>query len=158
MGILGGNARSGLCRAILGLALLAMASCTPIERNHGYVPRDEELSAITVGVDTRETVATAIGAPTSGGVLSESGYYYVRSKFRHYGPMAPREISREVLAINFDAAGFVSNISRYGLDDGRVVVLSRRVTTDNVRDTTLVRQLLGNIGRFNPGDFVGDGT
>lgn len=153
-----GTARAGLRYAVLGLALLTLTACTAFTRNHGYIPRDDEISAISVGVDTRETVATAIGTPTAGGVLSQSGYYYVRSAFRHYGPLAPQEISREVLAINFSDAGTVSNISRYGLDDGRVVVLSRRVTTDNVRDTTLIRQLMGNFGRLNVGDFLGDGT
>lgn len=154
MGNHGGTARAGLRCAILCAALLSLTACTAFTRNHGYVPRDDELAAIAPGVDTRETVAAAIGTPTAGGVLSESGYYYVRSQFRHYGPLEPKEITREVLAINFSPSGTVSNISRYGLDDGRVVVLSRRITTDNVRDNTLIRQLLGNFGRFNPGDFL----
>lgn len=158
MGNYGGTARTGLRRVVAGLALLALTACTPFNRNHGYIPREDEIAAIAVGLDTRETVATAIGTPTAGGVLSQSGYYYVRSQFRHYGPLAPQEVSREILAINFSDAGTVSNISRYGLNDGRVVVLSRRVTTDNVRDTTLIRQLMGNFGRLNAGDFLGDGT
>ena len=158
MGINGGTARAGLRRAVLGLALLALTGCTALYRNHGYVPREDELAAITVGVDTRETVSAAIGTPTAGGVLSQSGYYYVRSQFRQYGPREPQEVSREVLAINFSDAGTVSNISRYGLSDGRVVVLSRRVTTDNVRDNTLIRQLFGNFGRINAGDFLSSGN
>jgi hypothetical protein len=51
----------------------------------------------------------------------------------------------------------VSNVERFGLENGNVVALSRRVTQDNVRDTTFLRQLFGSIGRFNAGDFLGDG-
>ena len=40
------------------------------------------------------------------------------------------------------------------LERGRVVTLSRRVTDTGVVDSGLLRQLLGNLGRFNPGDFL----
>lgn len=142
--------------ALLG-ALLAATACTPIIRNHGYIPLAEELSLIQVGVDTRESVIAAVGPPTAGGVLDGSGMYYVASQFRHFGAFAPQEIDREVLAISFDSAGVVTNIERFGLEDGNVVVLSRRVTDTGVRDSTFVRQLLGSIGRVNAGDFLGDG-
>lgn len=89
-------------------------------------------------------------------MLNESGFYYVASQFRHYGAYAPEEISREVLAISFDANGVVSNIERFGLKDGRVITLSRRVTDDQAHDSTFVRQLLSSFGRVNAGDFLGE--
>jgi outer membrane protein assembly factor BamE (lipoprotein component of BamABCDE complex) len=158
MGNTGGMARSLIrCIAIVA-AFVAVAGCTTRIENHGYVPSDENLAQVTVGVDTRESVAAAIGSPTAGGVLNASGYYYVASKFRHYGPLEPKEIDRQVVAVTFSQAGIVQNIARYTLADGRVVTLSRRVTDDNVRDATLIRQLLGNLGQFNAGDFIGSGT
>ena len=146
-------------RARLGrialIAVLGLGACTPQYRNHGYMPTDTDLATIAVGVDTRDSVIAAIGAPTAGGVLDPSGYYYVESRFRHLGPLAPQEIERQVLAISFDAAGVMTNVERFGLQDGRVVTLSRRVTDDNVRDTTFIRQLLGNIGNFDPTTLIG---
>jgi len=144
------------CVALIG-ALIGATACSPIIRNHGYIPVAEELALIQVGVDTRDSVIAAVGPPTSGGVLDGSGMYYVASKFRHFGAIAPQEIDREVLAISFDAAGTVTNIERFGLEDGNVVVLSRRVTDTGVRDSTFVRQLLGSLGRVSAGDFLGDG-
>lgn len=156
----GGTIRSRLAtvtrRAALIAGVIGLTACTPLYRNHGYVPLDEDLTAIAVGVDTRETVAASIGTPTAGGVLNNDGYYYVRSRFRHFGFLEPREIDREVLAISFTSAGVVQNIERFGLADGRVVALSRRVTDDNIRDTTFIRQLLGNIGNFDAGRLIGD--
>ena len=146
-------------RARLGrialIAVLGLGACTPQYRNHGYMPTDTDLATIAVGVDTRASVIAAIGAPTAGGVLDPSGYYYVESRFRHLGPLAPQEIERQVLAISFDAAGVMTNVERFGLQDGRVVTLSRRVTDDNARDTTFIRQLLGNIGNFDPTTLIG---
>lgn len=146
---------TALRRVSLIGAVVAATACSPIIRNHGYIPVQGELSLIQVGLDTRESVIAAVGPPTSGGVLDGSGMYYVSSKFRHFGALAPQEIERQVLAISFDGAGIVSNIERFGLEDGRVVTLSRRVTDTGVRDSTFVRQLLGSIGRVNAGDFLG---
>jgi len=73
--------RTVIVAASLGFAV----ACSPIMRNHGFIPAEEDLSAITIGVDTRESVRTLVGPPTAGGVLDGSGYYYVASTFRHLG-------------------------------------------------------------------------
>lgn len=144
-------------RLVLAGCVAALAGCTAQYRNHGYVPTELDLAAVQVGVDTRESVLETIGTPTAGGVLRSEAYYYVSSRFRHFAWFEPEEVTREVLAISFDAAGFVRNIESFGLDQGQVVVLTRRVTDDNIRDTTFIRQLLGNIGNFDAGQFIGEG-
>ena len=139
---------------IIGATCLALAACEATFRNHGYIPLDRELENVIVGVDTRDTVSETIGQPSSAGLLTDSGYYYVRSRWRHYTYRAPEEIDRQVLAISFDEAGVVTNIERFGLEDGQVVALSRRVTDANTKGVGFIRQLLGNIGNFNAADFL----
>ncbi len=141
--------------ALLGGALLVAVACTSQYRNHGYVPNPEELAALTPGVDTRDTVAETIGAPSASGVLNDSGYYYVRSKVRHYGARRPEVVERQVVAIGFDQAGIVRNVEHYALEDGNVVPLARRITDNGIENRSLIAQLIGNIGNFTPGDFVG---
>jgi len=136
-------------------SVVAAAACTPIIKKHGYVPPPEDLAEIKVGVDTRDTVAESIGAPSSSGVVRDSDYYYVSSRIRHYGPKRPEVISRELVAISFDQRGVVRNIERFGLEDGVVVVLDRRVTDSSVQNKGFLRQLLGNIGNFNPANIPG---
>jgi len=58
------------------------------------------------------------------------------------------------VAITFDQRGVVRGIERYGLEDGRTIPLQRRVTSSSVEDKTFLRQLLGNLGRFNPGNVL----
>lgn len=130
-------------------------ACTPLIKKHGYIPAEEDLARIIVGQDTRESVISLVGPPTSGGVLNGSGSYYVASTFRTLGAFAPEEVSREVVAITFSESDVVTNIERFGLEDGQVIALSRRVTDSGVQDTTFIRQLLGSVGRFDPGTFLG---
>ncbi len=142
-------------RTLAIAALLAAAACTPVYKNHGYIPPAEDLAQIKVGVDTRDTVTETIGAPSLSGVVRDSGYYYVSSRVRHYGPKKPEVVERELVAISFDQRGVVSNIERFGLEDGLVIPLERRVTDSGVQDKGFLRQLLGNIGNFNPANIPG---
>lgn len=149
-------ASRGLHRqAVLVTLVAGLAACAPIYRNHGYVPAETELALVEVGKDTRETVAEKIGRPSTSGLLNDDGWYYVQSRYRHIGPREPKEIEREVLAITFNASGVVENVARFGLEDGRVVEISRRVTETNIKGLTLIQQLLGNFGRISAADIAG---
>ena len=135
-------------------SMLALAGCVATERKHGYVPPEDLLAEIVVGVDTRDSVEETVGAPTASGVLRDSGFYYVESKFRNFGALEPRVVSRELVAISFDEAGVVQGIERFGLEKGRTVTLERRVTDNGTEDNGFLRQLLGNLGNFSPGQFL----
>ncbi len=139
-----------LARFVTLAVVITSAGCTPTYRNHGYIPPEEELQKLAVGVDTRATVESSVGPPTAGGVLSGGDFYYVRSRTKTVGMRETREINRQVLAISFDSRGVVRNIERFDLKNGRVVPLTRRVTASGVSDTSLLRQLTGNIGRVGP--------
>ncbi|MBU2982201.1 outer membrane protein assembly factor BamE [Lentibacter algarum] len=136
---------------LFGLCFLGLSACATIYRDHGYVPTDEELNELVVGVDSRDTVSDVVGLPSTAGILDSSGYYYVKSRVRHLGGLRPKEIEREVLAISFSEAGIVQNIERFSLQDGKAIQLSRRVTESSVSDNSFLRQLVSSIGRFAPG-------
>ena len=144
-------------RTARALTLLCMigviGACTPLYRNHGYVPPEEDLQSLVVGVDTRASVDDLIGAPSASGLLSGGDYYYVRSRVREYGALRPEVIERQVLAISFNEDDTIRNIERFSLADGNIVPLTRRVTDSSVVGNGFLRQLLGNIGNINPGDL-----
>lgn len=138
------------------LALVAsVAACAPVYRNHGYVPSEEELALVEVGKDTRESVGQKIGRPSTSGLLNDVGWFYVQSRYKHFGPREPKEIDRQVLAVTFNESGTVENIARYGLEDGRVVEISRRVTETSVKGLSVIQQMLGNFGRVDAGSLLG---
>ena len=149
------HAKKTLLIVTLLSAGLALGACTPQYKNHGYIPPQEDLDKIAIGRDTRDTVAQTVGVPVSGGLLTNSGYYYVRSRRQAMWFMAPRETEREVVAVSFDGNGVVQNVERFGLERGNVITLDRRVTSSPISDKSFIRQLLGNIGRLNPAALAG---
>ena len=140
--------------AILLVATAALAGCAEKVRTHGYMPPESDLQQITPGVDTRSTVEDVVGVPNASGVLSNSGFYYVESQVRHFAWQKPKVIDREVLAITFDDAGVVDNIVSYGLEDGRVVPITRRVTRTSDGDISFIRKLFGNLGGLSLGNLL----
>jgi outer membrane protein assembly factor BamE (lipoprotein component of BamABCDE complex) len=141
-----------VCAFALGLSACAQSTST-----HGYTPTEGDLAEIEVGQDTRETVEAIIGRPSATGVLNEQGWFYVKSEFREFGYREPDEIAREVVAVLFEENGIVANVERFGIEDGQVVTLSRRVTDDNTTGVSFLQQLFGNIGNFNPAGFLDGG-
>lgn len=142
-------------QGLMLVMLAAVAACSAVYRNHGYVPSEEELAQVEVGKDTRDTVGQKIGRPSTSGLLNDEGWFYVQSRYKLVGPREPKEIDRQVLAVTFTESGVVENIARYGLDDGRVVEISRRVTQPNVKGMSVIQQILGNFGRVQASDIIG---
>lgn len=138
--------------------VLMLAACSATFQNHGFTPSEDELSAILPGLDTRDTVADTIGQPSASGVLRDDAWYYISSRVRNFAYRAPETIEREIVAISFTQDGTVENIERFGLEDGRVVTLSRRITETSVQDFGLIQQLLRNLGQIDVGGaLAGDG-
>ena len=154
------TALSGAARILragmVGLVLVALAACSSLYRNHGYVPTDADLALVEVGVDTRETVTEKVGRPAASGLLNDVGWFYVQSRWEYRGAFEPREIDRQVVSITFNEAGTVENIERFGLERGKVVPLSRRVTESSVKGLSVIQQLLGSFGRIAPGVITGE--
>ena len=139
-----------LAGALAVMALIVLGGCEAQYRSHGYIPPKEDLDKLVVGVDTRATVDDAIGPPSASGVLGSGDYYYVRSRFRQYGMAEPKIVDRTVLAISFNDNDTIRNIETFGLKDGYVVPINRRVTDSSVVGNGLLRQLFGNFGKLDP--------
>ena len=142
-----GNKRQIRTVALAIVVILGLQACSASYRNHGFVPREDQMTDIVVGRDTRETVAQKIGGPSAGSLRRNDAWYYVESRFRLMGFQAPREIEREVMRIRFDTAGRVANIERFGLENGQIVRLSTRVTETVTTDRGFLGQIFGGLGQ-----------
>ncbi len=141
---------------LFGAVFVALAACSSIYRNHGFVPTEEDLATLEVGKDTRETTGPKVGRPSASGLLNDTGWFYVQSRWEHRGALPPREIDRQVVALTFSEQGTLTNVERFGLERGQIVPLSRRVTESNVKGMGILRQLFSNFGRPSAGQLLGE--
>jgi len=141
---------------VAGIGLVGVA-CTPTNRVHGYLPDSELLDTIVPGVDTITSLETSIGRPSASGLVKSDAWYYVKTTVRHYTYNRPEVTDREVLAIRFAGDGVVSDVNRYGLEDGRIIDLKRNITVTPGQTLTALEQILGNFGQISASQiFSGD--
>src|SRR3546814_5371353 len=76
-------------------------------------------------------------------------WYYIGQKTERQAFYKPETIERKVVYINFEPTGVVKSIGTLDLEDGSKVAYVTRETPTAGQRITLVKQLIGNIGRFN---------
>ena len=142
--------------AVTFCVALTLAGCSSIIRNHGYVPPQEEIDDIVIGVDTRDAVIDILGTPLLGGLREVNAIYYVASKWQHAGIAKPRPIERTIVAVVFNNDDTVADIVRLGLEDGQFVVLNRRISGGGAKDISVLQQIRRSLGRLNAETLFGD--
>lgn len=125
---------------------LALSACEATYTNHGFAPQIAQLEQISSS-DTRGSVLRSLGQPSASGTFDGESWYYMASRVENYAFYAPKIVDRKVVAIRFDDAGRVTNVARYGVEDGKIIDLITRTTPTYGREITILQQLFGNIGR-----------
>lgn len=141
-------------RAFAIVVAVGLGGCAPTYSNHGFAPQIAELDALTAGVDTRGSVLRKLGRPSSTGSFDSEVWYYVASRTEKFAFYQPKVIDRTVAVVRFDESGLVSQVNRYGLEDGKVVDLVTATTPTYGRELTVIQQLFSNVGRVSAGDAL----
>lgn len=144
--------RRNSCLSVAVLfAALGVVGCAPTYTTHGFTPQAEVLDTIEAGTDTRGSVLRKLGRPSSSGTFDSSVWYYVASKMEEFAFYEPKVVDRKVVVVKFDDAGLVTAVNRYGVEDGKVVDLVTMTTPTFGRELTVLQQIMGNVGRVDPG-------
>jgi outer membrane protein assembly factor BamE (lipoprotein component of BamABCDE complex) len=141
--------RTLLASVVLALAV-AVAACSARIDQRGNKPDEDQVVQINPGVDDKNRVAELIGTPSTISTFDDRTWYYISKRTETVAFFDPEVTDQEVLAINFDENGVVQNMRVYGQEDGRTIAYVDRTTPTEGNELTLIQQLLGNLGRFNP--------
>ncbi|ANF54245.1 outer membrane protein assembly factor BamE [Brevundimonas diminuta] len=135
---------------IIAASLAAAAgACAPVVATQGFQAVDVKPQDIEAGVDTRETVLTKLGTPSTASTFeAENVWYYLTQTTQRYTYNKPKVSQRTVTEITFNEAdGKVATVRNLGLEDGRQIAMESRETPTRGRQLTILEQLLGNVGR-----------
>ena len=144
---------------LAGAAVLGVTACAPVENQRGYVPDQEAIMSIKVGVDTKDTVSKKLGNPSTSATFGNDSWYYMSAHVEQNAFFAPRATERNVVAVEFAMDGKVTDVHRYTLADGKVVDFVSRETPTRGRDLSLLQQIFNAVpGRVgSPGAGQGPG-
>jgi outer membrane protein assembly factor BamE (lipoprotein component of BamABCDE complex) len=126
--------------AVVLTAALLMG-CTPVINERGYLPDPAGEASIKAGTDTKTTVQSRLGDPSTSATFGDDTWYYISSTERQVAFFDPTVTRRKILAVHFDKDGKVTDLQHYGLKDGHVVAFETRTTPAKGREITFLQQL-----------------
>src|SRR6267154_294584 len=100
------------------LSACALAACAPVENQRGYVPDQEAVASVQVGMDTKDSVTKKLGDPSTSATFGNDVWYYISAHVEQNAFFAPRALDRNVLAVEFAKDGKVTDVHKYTLADG----------------------------------------
>lgn len=135
---------------LLGAALiLGTAACTPTISQRGNMLEDYQIEKVEIGTHSKSDVLRLVGSPTTVAPFNEDIWYYIGQETKKRGILDPKVTDERIVAIAFNQEGFVEQIS--DVDQGRInIPITRDKTPTHGNETTMVQELFGNLGKFNP--------
>lgn len=134
--------------------IVTLSGCVATTTSRGYSAEKLQLSenAIKPGLASTNTVKNVLGSPSATSSFGDPTWYYVSSKTKSVAFLQPKVVEGKVIAISFNDAGIVKGVRKYDQNDMREVALRQDHTPAEGDDLTVLQQLLGNVGRFNPAE------
>lgn len=141
---------------LLAGAAVALPGCSAIRESRGYIDDPVLTAAIQPKIDNQQSVEGTLGRPTFTSQFGTPTWYYVSSITGQRPFSRPRIREHAVLAVQFDATGKVTQVTRSGVD--KVVYLDPNgdKTPTLGRERGFLEDLFGNIGQVG-GAGVGGG-
>ncbi|WP_439546673.1 outer membrane protein assembly factor BamE [Sandarakinorhabdus sp.] len=136
---------------LLIAAALATSGCSRIKASQGYLVDETLFTSILPGVDNRESVSRTLGRPTFAAQFDTGSWYYVSRLTGQYAFVAPKTLEQQILIVNFDADGNVSNVERRGMEKIARINPVNDTTPTLGRNESFFEELFGNIGAVGAG-------
>jgi outer membrane protein assembly factor BamE (lipoprotein component of BamABCDE complex) len=146
---------------VLALGIMPLAACDttgllshPIQVRGNRVDPDQ-LAQLVPGTSTRNDVMALIGSPTTRATFDDNTWLYISELTKPVIGATNSVRDQQVVAITFDQQGVLRTIDRKGMADAVPVAVASRTTPSPGNESSFLQQLLGNVGRFNPGGGIG---
>lgn len=131
------------------LSVLTLGACTPTVTQRGNMVSDEQIQQIQPGASTRSDVLKIMGSPTTVAPFHANIWYYIGQETEKRGILDPEVKEERVIVVTFYEDGTVEQAGE--LDVDRIdIPYERTKTQTHGNEITIMQQLLGNVGRFNP--------
>ena len=137
--------------ACAGCVAVILAACSPQIATHGNMVDPDALAKIEPGKSNATEVLSLLGSPSTQANFGQPTWYYIGQRTERQAFFRPETIDRKVVYVDFDEAGSVDTIGSLNLADGKKIAFITRETPTAGQRVTLIKQLIGNLGRFNQG-------
>ncbi len=144
------------CTVAVLAACTLIAGCARPPVVSGNHLDDARLEKIQPGAHTRDDVFDILGSPSHRSAFRGNHWYYVSRTSQQTAFFQPDVIDQRLVVVTFDPDGLVQEVRMVTMDETQDVVPVARETPTAGDDVTIMKQLFGNLGRFDsPGQKPG---
>ena len=133
---------------LAGCALPGFLSYPPQVRGNNV--DDSLLKQLVPGTSTRNDAVALLGSPTAKATFDDNTWLYIGEVTKPVIAGTNAVLDQQVVALTFDDKGVLRRITRKTDDDALPVSMAGGATPSPGSEATIMQQLLGNVGRFNP--------
>lgn len=137
------------------LGVVCITACVKNPVNTGYITEFEDFSAIEPGVTTQQDVVEEYGSPSATSDFGEPTWYYVGTRSERIAFLAPEVRQHKAYRITFNEDGTVRQVEEATEANRRDIAIVNDETRTEGNEMTVLEQLIGNLGRFNPNQAQG---
>jgi outer membrane protein assembly factor BamE (lipoprotein component of BamABCDE complex) len=144
--------RSTCAFALLVACLLAGCSyiAPPLQPRGDRVDADQ-VKQLVPGVTTQADATALLGSPTAKGTFDQSTWFYVSEMTRPVIGGTQDVAHQNVVELRFDDRGVLRHVQALDKANALPVNIVARTTPAPGTEASVLQQLFGNVGRFNPG-------
>lgn len=138
---------------LLGLTIL-LGGCSlfvPPATVRGNRIDADELKQLVPGTTTQADATSLLGSPTAKGSFDPNSWYYISELTRPVIGGTQGVDQQGVVVLSFNAQGVLEHVQTLNQHDSLSVPIVARTTPSPGTESSFLQQLLGNVGRFNPG-------
>jgi len=135
---------------VVTVALL-FSACVKNELKGGYVTEYSKYEHIKKGMSKKDVVAK-IGSPSFKSTFDDKKWYYVGMKMEQTPFGNAETVKQDTITVVFDDNEAVLSVYKDSSKGGRNIKIAEDETPTEGNDIGVMEQLLGNLGRFNPGN------
>ncbi len=137
---------------------LGLAACEyvrPNQQTRGTLIDNIDYSQITPGTSTRADVTSLLGSPTTRATFDDNTWIYVGMITEPVIMGFPAITRQQVVVMDFNPNGTVHALRRLTGKDAIHVAMEGGSTPSPGSEATILQQVIGNVGRYNPAGLLG---
>lgn len=136
--------------ALAAVMLGSLSACVKNKQVVGYTFDPLKVKDLRPGVTSKDDTIVLLGSPSSLSNYGDETWYYINFETERAAFFSPEVVDQKILAITFDTNNIITDLGTYTEKDQQPVIFSEEVTPTHGNSFTVLQQLLGNVGRFNP--------
>ncbi len=143
-----------LPRSAFGLALLlGLGACSFFEARsqvRGNLVDQDVLKELVPGTSTRADATALLGSPTSKAAFDDNTWIYIGEVTQKQIARTQEVLNQQVIVLTFNDGGVLQKVRRLNQDDSLPVDVASGATPSPGSEASVLQQLFGSIGRYNP--------